>query len=197
MRDMDIALTRYPMNLAETASLFFEISVSDQLTSLASTPQERLQYHWHDAEQAGAFLLNIPARFEFECAVHEAKEQGTTLTPDFLREKMDEAWQNCYGEVLSETDNMFWASKLHFHMTGTQFYNFPYTFGYLFALGVYAQQDALGEGFHQAYVDLLRDTGCMTAEEVVQKHLGLRCVHLRLDDDGSDNDGDDENLPHA
>jgi hypothetical protein len=47
-----------------------------------------------------------------------------------------------------------------------QFYNFPYTFGYLFALGVYAQQEAKGEKFHGAYVDLLRDTGRMTAEEV-------------------------------
>ena len=35
---------------------------------------------------------------------------------------------------------MFWASKMHFHLTSPQFYNFPYTFGYLFALGVYAQQ---------------------------------------------------------
>jgi hypothetical protein len=35
---------------------------------------------------------------------------------------------------------MFWASKMHFHLTNPQFYNFPYTFGYLFALGVYAQQ---------------------------------------------------------
>jgi oligoendopeptidase F len=66
---------------------------------------------------------------------------------------------------------MFWASKLHFHMTGVQFYNFPYTFGYLFALGVYAQQEIKGQDFHQAYVDLLRDKGRMTAEEVVQKHL--------------------------
>ena len=49
-----------------------------------------------------------------------------------------------------------------------QFYNFPYTFGYLFALGVYAQQEAKGAGFHEAYVNLLRDTGRMSAEEVVQ-----------------------------
>ena len=39
-----------------------------------------------------------------------------------------------------QVDDMFWASKMHFHLTNPQFYNFPYTFGYLFALGVYAQQ---------------------------------------------------------
>jgi len=161
------------MNLAETASLFFEISVSDQLMAMAKTPDERLQYHWHDAEQAGAFLLNIPARFEFESSIWEEKLQGKTLTPDLLRTKMREAWEKCYGEALSDADEMFWASKLHFHITGAQFYNFPYTFGYLFALGVYAQQEAQGESFHAKYTDLLRDTGRMTAEEVVQKHLNL------------------------
>ncbi|MEG3696550.1 oligoendopeptidase F, partial [Vibrio coralliirubri] len=53
------------------------------------------------------------------------------------------------------------------------FYNYPYLFGYLFSKGVYAQRDAKGEQFYGDYVSLLRDTGCMMAEEVVQKHLGM------------------------
>ena len=44
----------------------------------------------------------------------------------------------------------------------------PYTFGYLFALGVYAHGETAGDGFHAQYVALLRDTGRMTAEELVQ-----------------------------
>jgi oligoendopeptidase F len=67
---------------------------------------------------------------------------------------------------------MFWANKLHFSIAELSFYNFPYTFGYLFALGVYSQKDRLGAGFYPAYVNLLRDTGRMTAEEVAAKHLG-------------------------
>ena len=51
--------------------------------------------------------------------------------------------------------------------------NFPYTFGYLFALGVYAHGETAGEGFHAQYVALLRDTGRMTAEELVQHHLSV------------------------
>ena len=81
-----------------------------------------------------------------------------------------------YDDALeSEMDPMFWASKLHFYMTSPQFYNFPYTFGYLFALGVYAHGESLGEGagFHEQYVALLRDTGRMTAEELVERHLGV------------------------
>ncbi|EKX41926.1 hypothetical protein GUITHDRAFT_95868 [Guillardia theta CCMP2712] len=171
MKDMERSETRYPMNLAETASIFFETVVGDRLVAMAKTPEEKLRYSWYDAESAGAFLLNIPTRFDFESEIHAAREQGQNLTPDFLRNTMTKAWKGRYGDALSEYDSMFWASKLHFHMTGVQFYNFPYTFGYLFALGVYAQQEKLGDGFYQAYVDLLRDTGRMSAEEVVQKHL--------------------------
>eukprot|EP00959_Pyramimonas_sp_CCMP1952_P020165 425503-Pyramimonas_sp.AAC.1 len=39
MRDMPLPETRYPMNLAETASIFFETVVGDRLLSLAATPQ--------------------------------------------------------------------------------------------------------------------------------------------------------------
>jgi len=172
MRDMERAETRYPMNLAETASIFFETVVGDRLIEMASTPEEKLRYAWYDAESAGAFLLNIPTRFDFECRMHEMRDEGQSLTPALLRETMAEAWRGRYGDTLETMDDMFWATKLHFHMTGVQFYNFPYTFGYLFALGVYAQQESKGADFHQAYVDLLRDTGRMSAEDVVQKHLG-------------------------
>jgi oligoendopeptidase F len=151
MRDMDRAETRYPMNLAETASIFFETVVGDRLIEMAKTPEEKLRYSWYDAEAAGAFLLNIPARFDFESAIHQAKAEGKAFNPDFLRETMTDAWKgrygealseypdacarpgSCpltrvrvlglvhrYGEALSEYDPMFWASKLHFHMTGVQ-----------------------------------------------------------------------------
>jgi hypothetical protein len=93
MRDMPRAQTRYPMNLAETASIFFETVVGDRLVEMAATPEEKLEYAWYDAESAAAFLLNIPTRFDFECRMHEARDRGETLTPTLLREMMAEAWQ--------------------------------------------------------------------------------------------------------
>jgi oligoendopeptidase F len=54
---------------------------------------------------------------------------------------MERAWQGRYGDTLSQTDPMFWASKLHFSLSSAQFYNFPYAFGYLFSLGVVATRE--------------------------------------------------------
>ena len=67
-------------------------------------------------------------------------------------------------------DETFWASKLHFYITETSFYNYPYTFGYLFSAGIHARQAELGDAFFPSYVALLRDTGRMTAENLALLH---------------------------
>ena len=66
------------------------------------------------------------------------------------------------------------ASKLHFYISGLSFYNFPYLFGYLFSMGLYAQQSQMGADFYSNYKSLLRDTGRMTAENLADKHLQAR-----------------------
>jgi oligoendopeptidase F len=172
MRDMPLVLTFYPMTLAETASVFGETLVDAALLERATTPEDRLQVGWTTARAVEAFCLNIPARYEFERRLYE-RRATQTLTPGELKALMSESMRTWYGDALSEPDEMFWASKLHFSMASVSFYNFPYTFGYLFALGVYAQRERFGAGFYKAYVDLLRDTGRMTVEEVAAKHLGV------------------------
>ena len=84
---------------------------------------------------------------------------------------MTSSWQHWYENSLSEYDEMFWASKLHFSMSGLGFYNYPYLFGYLFSLGIYAQREKFSDTFEPMYREILLDTGSMTAEDLVQKHL--------------------------
>lgn len=33
-------------------------------------------------------------RYEFDCAVHQAREEGKTLTPTFCKDQMRQAWKN-------------------------------------------------------------------------------------------------------
>lgn len=63
--------------------------------------------------------------------------------------------------------------KLHFHITDVPFYNFPYTFGYLFSLGIYAKALNSDSNFENDYIALLQDTGRMTTEDLAAKHLGV------------------------
>ena len=172
MRDLPDCQRRYGMSLAETASTFGEATVRDALLARAGTPAEELPIVWEEASALVAFILNIPARFEFEKGLCEARAERP-LRPAELNEMMSAAWEKWYGDCLAEPDPLFWASKLHFYISGLSFYNFPYLFGYLFSLGVYARRDELGDEFFPRYEALLRDTGRMTAEDLAAKHLDV------------------------
>jgi oligoendopeptidase F len=177
MRDLPFAERSYPMTLAETASILAETVVVQHLFAKAGSFQERLlPLLWNSVNDASSLLLNIPARFIFEKKMNEMRSHGI-LTASEMKQLMQESWSQCYGKALSEMNEMFWASKLHFHISSLSFYNFPYTFGYLFSLGVYAQRQKLGNAFFQTYVDLLRDTGRMTAEELAERYLGTDIRH--------------------
>lgn len=172
MRDMALSELSYPMTLAETASIFAEFLLSDHLMhTMQEKPEDLLAILWENAGDAVGYLTNIPARFAMECAFNEHRKKGP-LTPSDLRSLTDQAWRHWYGDSLSTPNSMFWASKLHFSIAGLSFYNFPYSFGYLFSLSVFARREQFGKDFFRAYTALLRDTGRMSAEDVAKKHLG-------------------------
>ncbi len=170
MRDLANDECGIGMSVAETASTFGEAIVRETLLTRASDTTQAFAIAWQDAEAAIAFVLNIPARFEFERSFYERRGERPLQLPE-IKQLMSDAWGNWYGEALSEPDSMFWASKLHFFISGLSFYNFPYLFGYLFSLGIYAQREKLGADFFPAYKALLRDTGRMSAEALAARHL--------------------------
>lgn len=172
MRDMPLCQTRYPMTLAETASIFAENIVQDYLIAKAQSDEEKLEMLWEELSSALALMINIPVRYEFEKAFYQQRSEGE-LSADELCALMSSTWQEWYGEAMSEPDPYFWASKLHFSISDISFYNYPYLFGYLFSKGIYAQRSEKGEQFYQDYVSLLRDTGSMMAEAVVFQHLAM------------------------
>lgn len=160
------------MTLAETASIFAENIVRDHLISKAESVDDKLEMLWEELSSALALMINIPVRYEFEKAFYERRQEGELTADDFC-ELMSETWKDWYGDVMSEADPYFWASKLHFSISGVSFYNYPYLFGFLFSKGIYAQRASKGESFYSDYVELLRDTGNMMAEDVVAKHLSM------------------------
>lgn len=170
MREMPRRETRYPMSLAETASTFAETVVRHRLLELAPTPAARLAILWQEVSAIPRFLINIPVRYRFEQAFYQQRS-SRTLGPDDFKQLMAETWNDWHGDSMSAADEMFWASKMHFYITDPSFYNFPYTFGYLFSQAIYAERAKRGEGFFDFYTALLRDTGRMTVEQLAEKHF--------------------------
>jgi oligoendopeptidase F len=180
----------YAMNVAETASTFAEMIVADAAVKNAKDEEEKLVLLDDKVQRTVALLMNIHARFLFETSFYEERKQGP-VNAERLNELMLAAQKEAYCDALEEYHPLFWASKLHFFITGVPFYNFPYTFGYLFSLGIYAQALEEGKGYEEKYIALLRDTASMSVEDLAQKHLQVdltkkdfweKAVHICLDD---------------
>lgn len=171
LRDLPFMHHRYPMTLAETASVFAETAVREDMINSTDNAADRSEFVWNQMESILGYLINIPARFDFEKRFYELRQKNVVSAAE-LSELMDQTWTKWYGENLTQNDRLFWASKLHFSMAKTSFYNFPYTFGYLFSLSIYARRNTLGKDFMSTYIAILQDTGRMSAEDLIQKHLG-------------------------
>ncbi|MCA9213838.1 MAG: M3 family oligoendopeptidase [Planctomycetales bacterium] len=171
LRDQPGLLRGYPMNLAETASTFAEAILGDRRLAASESDADRISILDGMLSDAVAFLMNIQARFMFEDAFHKERQEGE-LSAERLSELMVSAQKTAYADQLSEWDPLFWASKLHFYISGWPFYNFPYTFGYLLSLGTYAIGKEGGSDFAEQYRQLLIATGSMTTEDAVRSTLG-------------------------
>ncbi|MCR8645320.1 M3 family oligoendopeptidase [Paenibacillus sp. N1-5-1-14] len=172
MNDMPAMAQRYAMNVAETASTFAEMIVSDALVQQAASKEERIALLEDKIGRSIAFFMNIHARFIFETNFYAEREKGY-VSVERLNDLMVDAQKVAYKDSLASYHPHFWAAKLHFYSTGVPFYNFPYTFGYLFSAGIYARAVKEGIAFEDKYAALLRDTGSMSVEDLAQKHLGV------------------------
>lgn len=171
MFDLPFLVQNYAMNVAETASTFAELIVSSAAIRSAASREEKVALLGGRLDNAVALLMNINARFLFETRFYERRAKGLLSVAE-LNALMEEAQREAYADGLGVYHPLFWASKGHFYGTDQPFYNFPYTFGFLFSAGVYARAMAEGPAFEERYAALLRDTGRMTTEELAQRHLG-------------------------
>jgi oligoendopeptidase F len=172
MWDLPTGARRYTMSVAETASTFNETIVRNAIYHSATTDSDRLSILGAKLDDAIGYFMDIRSRFDFEMAFFTERKKRA-LSVDELSTLMEKMQRTAFKDGLAQYHPLFWASKLHFYMTSAPFYNFPYTFGFLFSNGVFAQAEAEGSAFIDRYVALLRDTGSMTTEQLAHKHLGV------------------------
>ena len=172
MKDLPALNQQYAMNVAETASTFAEMVVADATVKDAQSKEEKINLLDTKIQNSLAMFLNIHARFIFETNFYAERQKGI-VTEERLSELMGEAQKEAYKDSLSSYHPHFWASKLHFFIADVPFYNFPYTFGYLFSLGIYAQYLENSTGFEDRYIALLKDTASMSTEDLAKKHLDV------------------------
>lgn len=168
VKDLPRTLSAYPMTLAETASTFAETIVFEG--ALANLPDsERLGLIEGNLKDSCQILVDILSRFYFERSLFERRNQ-TELTPDELCNLMLDAQKEAYGDGL-DPENLhpyMWAVKGHYYRSSLNFYNYPYAFGLLFSLSLYAASKKEGSAFTEKYRELLRLSGRAEAGDVAE-----------------------------
>lgn len=156
----------YPMPLAETASTFNETHIT-KLAIKKAEGEEKLALLESLLMNTAQITCDIYSRYLFESRVFE-ECKDRRLMPEDLKKIMLEAQKEAYGDGL-DPDYMhpyMWACKGHYYSESLSFYNFPYAFGGLFAMGLYTQFEKEGADFVPKYRSLLKATTDHTIEDV-------------------------------
>jgi pepF/M3 family oligoendopeptidase len=148
-----------PMTLAETASIFCETIIRHAALRDADE-QEQLAILDASLEGSCQVVVDITSRFLFEQGVFESRRQRE-LSVDELNALMLDAQKQTYGDGLDQDalHPYMWAVKTHYYSAGLSYYNYPYMFGELFGLGLYARYQQDPAEFRTGYDDLLSSTG--------------------------------------
>ena len=157
---------RTPMILAETASTFCETIVKEAALVDAS-PGEQVYILEQSLQGACQVVIDILSRFDFEQALF-ARRRERELAAGELNQLMLAAQEGTYGDALAENERhpYMWAVKGHYYSPELSFYNFPYLFGLLFGLGLYAIYRKDPIAFPDRYDALLASTGRASAADL-------------------------------
>jgi pepF/M3 family oligoendopeptidase len=159
----------YTMPVAETASTFCETIVNKAALRDATSKEEKIFLLESSIQGYTAVVIDIMSRFIFEKAVFEGREK-TVFDADELNDLMIKAQKETYGDGLDPNalHPYMWVNKPHYYSGGLSYYNFPYTFGLLFAKGLYSKYLEDKETFVANYDVLLAATGKNTVEDVAK-----------------------------
>ena len=182
-----------PMALAETASIFCE-TIMVQAGLQGAGDRERLALLNVDLLSATQVVVDIDSRFRFESELFRRRADAP-LSVRELCDAMTAAQAETYGDGIARDTYhpWMWAVKPHYYNVDLHFYNWPYCFGLLFGIGLYARYVAEPAGFRDDYDGLLSSTGMLDARGLASRFgidlcdLGfwrssLDVIRARIDD---------------
>jgi len=156
-----------PLTTAETASVFGEMLVFQQLMQAEDRDENRLAMLMGKIDDTIATVFRQVSMNRFEDRIHTMRrEKGELSAEDFSAAWM-ETQKPMFGDSVSLSENYasWWSYIPHFlHTPG---YVYAYAFGELLVLALYKRYQEVGDSFPEAYLDLLRSGGSDWPHELV------------------------------
>jgi len=160
--------------VAETASTFGELLMTDLLLEKADTDEEKMAILAHVLDDAGQAAFQVSARVWFEQDLYKAIESGENLDGKTISKYWCAGRDKIYGDSVEWFDEMDWewTMKPHYFIPNFRFYNYPYVYAQLFVYALYKTYKQEGKEFVPKFKKILAAGGSLSSEDL-GKIVGL------------------------
>ena len=162
------------LTVAETASTFGELLLTDYLLETAESTNEKVTLLTNLLNWAGIATFWESAGMWFEQSLYDAIEKGEYLDGKTISKYWCAARYKIYGDSIEYFDDMKWEWSIdpHYFFTFSRFYNYPYVYAQLFVYALYQTYKREGKNFVPKFKKLLSAGGSVSPEEL-GKIVGL------------------------
>ena len=135
--------------IAETASVFGELLLTDKLLAEAKTKEESRTILATVLDEFGMAAYQVSARVFFEQGMYEAIKEGKFLDGETVSDLWTEGRDKIYGDAVDWLPEMKWewTMKPHYYIPNYRFYNYPYVYAQLFVFALYCLYKEQGGAF--------------------------------------------------
>ncbi|HMK93935.1 MAG TPA: M3 family oligoendopeptidase [Candidatus Limnocylindrales bacterium] len=148
-RSQTLMNTSIPSIVAETASIFGELLLTDLLLDEAKSDARRKAVLCLVLDEAGMTTFQVTARVWFEQALYGSIKQGEYLDFPTICHHWTQTRDRIYGDAVEWFPEMQaeWTMKPHYYMANYRFYNYPYVYAQMFVYALYEQYLEEGKAF--------------------------------------------------
>ena len=139
--------------LAETASVFAEMQLTDQLLKQENDPSVRRDLLANALDDAYITVMRQAYFTVFEKDAHKMISDNASL--DELTEHYMDNLKEQFGDAVELSDDFKWEWIVVPHFYHSPFYTYAYSFGQLLVLALYQQYRIEGEEFIPRYLKIL------------------------------------------
>jgi len=141
--------TSIPSIVAETASIFGELLLTDLLLEEARSAEERRQVLCMVLDEAGMTAFHVTARVWFEQTLYSSIQRDEYLDYKTICSHWTLARDRIFGEAITWFPEMEaeWTMKPHYYMANYRFYNYPYVYAQMFVYALYERYLEEGKAF--------------------------------------------------
>lgn len=167
-KNQTILNTRIPMVVAETASIFGELLLTDLLLSEAKSDIEKKVILCRILDGAGRVIFSVSARAWFEKQIYDAIKRGEYLNHETICKYWVAARDKAYGDTVEWFNEMLseWSITPHYFMANFRFYNYPYVYAQLFVYALYQKYKEEGQAFVPKMKQILSAGSSLSPAEI-------------------------------